>query len=230
MLFTSQIIAEGRGSFGGTTVSRNRYGLYMRARANPVNPNTARQLVVRNRWMTLANDWVNTLTQAQRDAWDLYGENVTWINKVGQLIKLTGYSHYQRSNGAIAAAGGARVDAGPTIFSLPGGDDTFAATISEATQLISVTFDNTLEWANEDEGWMLVHMAQPRAGSRLYIGPPTRVAGAIEGDSITPPTSPTTIAVPFLVAAGQNTEVLARIIRADGRVSELFRDVVTVAA
>lgn len=230
MLFTSPLVAEGRGSFGGVTVSRNRYGLYMRNRSVPVNPNSARQLAVRNRFMLLASAWVNVLTQLQRDAWDLYGANVTWLNKVGQIIQLTGYSHFQRSNGAIAAAGGAVVLDGPTNFSLPGSDDTFAAAISEATQLISVTFDNTLAWANQDDGYMLIAMAQPRVGSRIFIGGPTRVSDAIEGDSITPPTSPTTMAVPYVVAETQKTEVLARVIEEDGRVSQLFRTVVTVAA
>lgn len=231
MLFTSQIISEGRGSVGGMTFSRNRYGPYTRARVVPVNPNSPRQYFARGVFTVLANRWVNTLTQAQRDAWNLYGENISWLNSLGQTVHLTGYSHYQRSNGAIIAAGGiVIVDDGPTNFSLPGADITFAAAISEATQLISVTFDNTLAWANEDEGFLLIHMALPRVGSRDFIGGPTRKAGAVEGDAITPPTSPDTIAVPFPVAQTQKTEVLARVIRSDGRVSTLFRTVVTVAA
>lgn len=230
MLFTSPIIGEGRGSMGGVTGSRNRYGLYFRQRSVPINPNSPRQLTVRGIWMALAFTWVNFLTQVQRDAWDLYGENVDWLNKVGQTVHLTGYSHFQRSNGAINAALGSTVVPGPTNFSLPGADITFAATISEATQLISVTFDNTLAWANEDGGHLLIHMALPRVGSRLFIGGPTRVAGSVDGDAITPPTSPQTIAVPYVVAQTQKTEVLARIILADGRVSQLFRAVVTVAA
>lgn len=230
MLILSPVLGEMRGSMGGTTASRNRYGQYLRQRSVPVNPNSARQLTVRGVWQALAFTWTNILTQVQRDAWDLYGENVDWLNKLGQVIKLTGYAHFQRSNGAIAAASGATVSAGPTNFTLPGADITFAATISEATQLISVVFDNTLPWANQDAGHMLVHMAQPRSASRLFIGGPTRTAGKIDGNLAVPPTSPQTIAVPFAVAATQNTEVLARLIEDDGRVSTLFRSFVTVAA
>ncbi len=230
MLFTSLIVAEARGSMGGVTFSRNRAGAYTRARVTPVNPNTGRQLLARLRFRVIANTWVNTLSQAQRDGWDLYGENVVWTNALGQLMKLTGYGHFQRSQGARLAAGGSLVLPPPTIFSLPEADITFDATISEATQLISVTFDNTLEWANEDDGFLLIHMALPRVGSRLFIGPPTRTADAVDGDSITPPTSPQTVATPFVVGQTQKTEVLARVIRADARVSTLFRVVVTVAA
>lgn len=230
MLFKSGLTGEARGSLGGITAARNRYGLYFRQRVVPVNPNSPRQQFVRTVFQFLAFDWVNTLTQLQRDAWNLYGENVLLKNKLGDDIQLIGYSHFQRSNGAILAAGGTAVLDGPTNFSLPGADVTFAAAISEATQLISVTFDNTLGWANQDAGHMLVHMALPRAGSRDFIGGPTRVADAIDGDAITPPTSPATIAVPFAVAQTQKTEVLARIIEDDGRVSSLFRVTVTVAA
>jgi len=231
MIFTPGIgISEARGSQGGTTASRNRFGQYLRQRSKPVNPNSSRQVAVRGQFQSLANRWVSTLTQAQRDAWDQYGENVTWQNALGLAIKLTGYNHYQRSNVAILQAGGSVVDDGPTLYNLPEADPTFNATISEATQEISVTFDDSLEWANEDGGYMLISMSQPKSGSRKYIGGPYRVAGSIAGNSSSPPTSPQTIAVPFAVAEGQNVEVLARIIRADGRVSTPFRVVVAVGA
>ncbi len=230
MLILSPVLGEMRGSMGGTTASRNRYGQYLRQRSVPVNPNSARQLAVRGNFSGFAFIWTNILTQVQRNAWDLYGENVDWINKLGQVVKLTGYSHFQRSAGAIAAAGGVAVADGPTNFSLPGADVTFAAVIAEATQDISVTFDNTLPWANQDAGHMSIHMAQPRAASRVFIGGPTRTAGSIDGNLALPPTSPAVVTVPFAVAAGQNTEVLARIMEDDGRVSTLFRFAVAVTA
>ena len=229
MLFKSPLVGEASGSVGGLTASHNRYGQYFRARAIPVNPNSSRQVVVKARFAGLAFAWVNNLTQLQRDAWDLYGENVIMKNKLGADIKLTGYSHFQRSNGAVLAAGSLPVFDGPTNFSLAPADSDMVATISEATQLISVAFDDTLDWVDQDDGHMLIHMAMPRSGSRLFIGGPTRVAGSIDGDSTTPPTTPATIAVPFAVAATQKTEVLARVIEEDGRVSGLFRDAVTVA-
>lgn len=230
MLFKSPLVGEGSGSLGGLTASHNRYGQYLRSRVTPVNPNSTRQLVVRARFAGIAGTWINILTQAQRDAWNLYGENVLVKNALGDDIKLIGYSHFQRSGGAILAAGSPLVLDGPTNFSLPAADTVFAAAISEATQLISVTFDDTLDWVDQDTGHMLIHMALPRSGSRDFIGGPTRVAGSIDGDSTTPPTTPDTIAVPYAVAETQKTEVLARIIEEDGRVSNLFRTSVTVAA
>lgn len=40
-------ILDARGSIGGQVFSKNRFGNYMRARITPVNPNSARQAVVR---------------------------------------------------------------------------------------------------------------------------------------------------------------------------------------
>jgi hypothetical protein len=217
------------GSIGGTTASHNRFGQYFRQRTSPVNPNTARQQAVRNFFATLMSDWSNVLTQAQRDAWNLYGSSVSWLNAVGAEVFLTGAEHYLRSNLPRVQTGDPTVNDGPTIFTLPGADPTFAPTISEASQLISVTFDNTLAWANEDDAMMAITMSQPRSPGRTFIGPPYRFAGAISGDSVTPPTSPTTIATPYAATEGQKVEVLARISRADGRLSQFFRDTVTVA-
>jgi hypothetical protein len=49
------------------------------------------------------------------------------------------------------------------------------------------------------------------------------LAGAIEGNATTAPTSPTTKTVPYQVQTGQKVYTKIRIVRADGRVSEFFR-------
>lgn len=221
---------DARGSQGPVTVSRNRFGLYLRARVAPVNPNSARQQVVRNQFSSNANAWNGTLTQVQRDAWNAFAAVIQRTSSLGATIFWTGFNTYLSSNGAVLQAGGPRVDPGPTMLTLPGSDPAFAAPISEATQLIDVTFDNTLAWANEDDAFLLIAMSKPLPGGREFIGGPFRVAGAIAGDGITPPTSPATLAVPFAVAAGQKVDVQARVIRADGRVSEPFQVSILVAA
>ncbi|KKM64245.1 hypothetical protein LCGC14_1503300 [marine sediment metagenome] len=223
------IVGEIRGSEGGTTFSRNRFGQYTRQRSIPVNPNTGRQASARSRLAGAAILWSLTLTQVQRDAWDLYATSIIWINALGQPVSLPGFQFFIRMFTAFLQAGIPAVLDGPTTLALPSPDSTFAASISEATQLISVVFDNTLAWANQDDGAMMIHMAQPRGAGRKFIGPPTRFAGAIFGNSTTPPTSPQTIAVPFAVAVDQNTDVKYRIGEADGRLSGLFLDAVSVA-
>jgi len=230
MKFISISEGESRGSIAGRVYSRNRYGPYVRNRAVPVNPNSARQQAARLRFSDMAVQWSNLLTPAQRIAWNLYGDSVVMVDKLGQTFNLAGSAHFLRSNTAIAQVAGSVVDAGPTIFTLPGPDSEFIPSISEATQLISVPFDVGRDWVGEDDAYMYVYMMQPRSPGRSYLVGPSRFAGSISGDSTTPPTSPETIAVPFVVVEGQGVIVQARIGRADGRLSELFRGTVVVAA
>jgi hypothetical protein len=223
-------VLDARGSIGGATASRNRFGNYWRARTTPVNPQSSRQNVVRAIVALLAQAWSNILTQAQRDAWEVYADVIVRTNKLGAQIKLTGFNHYVRSNTPILQAGGTRVDVGPTTLTLPPEDPTMIGSVSEATQLISVAFDDALDWVDQDEGKMLVFMSSPKATGTNFVGGPFRFAGSIPGDSTTPPTSPETMAVPFPVAENQVVVVRARISEEDGRLSDLFRSQTTAAA
>ena len=91
-------VLDARGSIGGQTASRNRFGNYLRARTTPVNPRSSKQNKVRAVVQYLAQYWSNTLTQAQRDGWEVYAAAITRTNKLGAQIKLTGFNHFIRSN------------------------------------------------------------------------------------------------------------------------------------
>ena len=216
-------VAEISGSIGGTTFSRNRSGAYARNRSNPVDPNTASQQKVRSAVALLAYNWFNVLTATQRAAWALYADNVSVVNRLGDSINLTGYNMYQRTNIPLINADMAEVDSGPTVFTLPDADPTAAIAVSEATQNASITFDNTLDWANEDDAALLVYISRPQNASVNFFKGPYRLAGTVDGDGTTAPTSPATIAVPFPVVEGQKIFCQCRIVRADGRLSNPFR-------
>lgn len=230
MKYKSSLISVASGSLNGSTFSHNRFGAYIRNRTTPVNPSSQRQQDVRAVFTSLAADWSEVLTQAQRDAWTLYGENVETINNFGDPIHLTGINMFMRSNTVLLQAGLPQVNAGPTTFSLPSIDPTVVATASEGTQLISVAFDDTLDWLDEDDASMTLLMASPKGAGVDFIGGPFRFAGQLLGDAITPLTSPQTVAVPFAIAELQKSQIQARITRADGRVSSPFRDTFEVAA
>jgi len=223
-------IAQASGSIGGQTFSRNRFGQYIRTRAIPTNPNSASQQAVRNIFQTLTTLWNSALTQVQRDAWILYASMVTVKDALGQDQHLSGFNHFIRTNCVALRPPYTRVDDGPTIFTLGETDDTIAATISTATQQISLAFDDTLDWLDEDGGGLQVQMSQPVNPSVRFIPPVFRLAAFVDGDAVTPPTSPETIDTPFAVALGQHVMVQCRILRADGRLSPPFRDTTTVVA
>ena len=79
------------GSIGGQTAAHNRFGNYFRARTTPVNPASGRQSVIRAAIQNLAQRWSTTLTQAQRDEWEVYAANIVRTDSLGSQIKLTGF-------------------------------------------------------------------------------------------------------------------------------------------
>lgn len=208
------------GSTGGAVFSHNRFGAYIRARSVPVNPATDRQTAVRTALRNLAIYWHTVLTQAQRDAWDLYASNVAWLNAFGDECRLLGINHYIRSNSAIAQGGGDRVDDAPTIFDLAAAEWDLGASASEATQDISVSFDPNGAWMDETGGYQFCFAGSPQNPSIKFFNGPFRYLGVIAGDPVTPPTSPAALASPWPFVADQRIWVKTRVCRADGRLSQ----------
>ncbi len=211
------------GKLGGVVASHGRGGAYFRAKTIPTNPNTPRQIAVRTRIKNLAIAWANDLTQAQRDAWDLYAANVPFIDSIGESIFLTGINHYSRSNQAKLQAGLARVDDAPSTFTLAAAEGSLGATGSAAADTVDITFDDAKTWASEDNAAQLVFVGQPVNPSIKFFGGPFRFAGALLGNSTTPITSPQTLASPFVLDVGVQVFVETRILRADGRLSARAR-------
>lgn len=217
------------GSIGGTTWSRNRYGAYKRSRSVPVNPNTERQVVIRNATRSLAIGWANSLTESKRNSWEHYASNVAWKNRLGQSVFLTGSAMYVRSNVPRLQAGLARVDDAPIVFDLAPAELALVVTATEAAQTLSAAYDATAAWANEDDSAQLFYVGRPVNPGIKFFGGPYRFAGKVDGDGITPPTSPEVLASPWTIAEGQRIWVRTRVTLADGRLSE-FAEVNFLAA
>jgi len=224
-LFKSGIIASASGSAGGYTFSHNRGGMYIRNRSIPTNPNSGFQQVIRAALVSLTSKWGEVLTEAQRDAWTVYADQVLIPNSFGDPRAISGIAHYVRCNVSRIQAGLTRVDNAPTIFNL---GDVTQPTIAGLTPpaALTVAFDNTDDWANEDGGALLVYVAPPRPQSVNFFKGPYRYAGMIEGDGSIPPTSPAAITTPFAYSAttAQRCNVTIRCSRADGRLSGNFQD------
>lgn len=223
-------VAAISGSIGGTTFSHNKGGSYARNRTVPVNPGTSYQSDVRQAMADLTSKWLSVLTALQRAAWDTYALNVELPNPLGDPRNVGGIAMYVRSNVPRLQAALTRVDDAPTIFNL--GDYTAPGPLSasEATQQISVAFDNTDDWANEDGGALLCYASRALNPSVSAFKGPYRFQYAIVGDPVTPPTSPVTEGAPFPFLEGQNMGLRFRVTRADGRLSSSFRDLITCGA
>jgi len=217
------IVGQASGSLRSNTYSHNRFGAYVRNRTIPVNPNSARQSTVRTAMQILTNLWGSTLTAAQRAQWTSYGDEVEVINRLGDTVKLTGLNHYVRSNLPRLIAGLARVDAGPAEHSLPATDETAIATYTADDQKVAVAFDDTMDYLDEDDAGLLVYTGTPVNSSIEFFNGPFRFTDSIDGDSVTPLTSPQELDSPFVFQEDQQVFTRFRISLADGRLSNFFR-------
>jgi hypothetical protein len=220
-------IAEIRGSQGGTTFSRNRHGQYTRQRSTPVNPNSPAQILARQRFNALATRWRDTLTPAQRAAWELYADNTAWSNGVGEETKLTGINHYIRSNGIALLAGQSIYDDAPGTFGIPDQEDAWTVTADATTQKVDVayTFD-----VDVDDLLYAFFTGRPIDPSRNFYGGPWRYLGMVLGDATTPPSSPASFDSQHVLSSGQSLHVYCRRLDVDGRLTEPFRRVAAVTA
>jgi hypothetical protein len=221
MLFKPVLGTDLSGKLGGIVASHGPGGAYFRAASIPTNPNTPQQQAVRNAVSSLTSTWVTGLTQAQRDAWDVYGDNVKITNRIGEQVNISGLAHYVRSNVARIQAGQARVDDGPTTFDLGGHALVTISGFSEVTQLGSFSFNTsgiTDPWANEAGGFMFVYLSRPQNPGINFFRGPYRFSVNIVGDPA-PPVSPLFIPVPFAFVEGQRLFGRAVASTADGRYS-----------
>jgi len=213
--------AEGQqrsGRLGATIASHNAAGAYLRAGSIPVNPNTDRQVAIRNAVRALTIDWANVLTQSERDAWDVYAANVSWFDVFGAAIKLQGLNHYVRSNVQNVALGFGRLNAAPTIMNIGAAELALGCTASEATQQLSITFDDAKVWATEAGAFQHFYMGLPQNASIKFFKSPFRYVVSVAG--VTPAVSPLAATAPWPFAEGQRIWLQSRIMRADGRLSE----------
>jgi len=211
------------GKAGGLIYSRNKAGYYTRNAVAVVKPNSDRQMSIKTRMTAVSQAWQG-VDADEKQAWGTYAKNVTVQDRFGGRGTISGAAMFVRTNMSRKEAGLSTIlEIAPRIFYLGEKDPTVAAAISEDTQNISLTFDNTLEWANEVGGKMLVYMGTPQNASREFFNGPFALAGVISGATPTAPASPATIAVPKTVAQGQKVWLQIRILRADGRLSDPFR-------
>lgn len=216
------ILTTMSGSLGGITAARNKGGQYLRARVVPVDPGSAGQVTLRGIFSQVADFWSSVVTALQRTGWDTYAANVTVVNRIGETVNLTGFQMYMRSNVPRIQSGALRVDEPPTVFTL-GEFTPVSMAIVGGGAVISVTFTDADAWANEDDSNMIVLASREKAETINFFKGPYRLAGTIDGDGLTPPTSPASITSPFTYATGNKGFIQVRITRADGRLSAIQR-------
>lgn len=219
------------GSLGGLTFSHNAGGAYVRARGIPTQPNTPAQSIIKGAFGQLSTAWRADLTATQRDDWDLYGDATPLLDKIGNPFFPTGLNMYIRGNTGLLQAEFARVDLGPVTPGLP----TFTAptvnSIESTTNVTLIAFTIGDTWVDENQTHLFIYASRGQGQSINFFKGPYQLAGSIDGDSISAPTSPASITIPFSVKDGQKVFFRALLIDEQGRKSQdvFFDGLVTTA-
>jgi len=127
--FVSQVYSEIRGSVNGVTYARNRFGLYARAKASPVQPRTPAQTERRAQLTVLSQRW-RTLDEALRGEWRALADELTRSDSLGLTYRLTGLQAYLQVNLWRALLGLAPVDNAPAQLAAP-----------NPVSIVSISFD-----------------------------------------------------------------------------------------
>jgi hypothetical protein len=91
------IVAEIRGKESGVVFSRNAYGAYVRNKTSPINPQTSFQQQQRAYMGAVSQQW-SGLTEGEKSAWGLLGEQVVRTNRLGDQTQYTGFNLFMRCN------------------------------------------------------------------------------------------------------------------------------------
>ena len=222
MIFKSPVFSQASGSIAGIVYSRNAGGMYIRSRANPTNPNTPNQQVVRDAMRTLTDYWTNTMNVDEREDWNTYAFNTPTLNKLGEPTHKTGQQMFIRGNIPRLQAGLPIAVLAPTTFDLGSFSPISGASADAAGDDFTIPFTITLgvdDWAHEDDSAMLGYQSRPQNATRNFGKGPYQLLTTILGDATTPPVTPAAPISLFPLAPGQKVFLLVRVTRADGRLS-----------
>lgn len=185
------------GSIGATVYSHNRAGQYIRARSVPVNPSSVAQNAVRSAMLAAQAAWQGR-TDEQRAGWDAYAQAVSWVNRLGNAMKLTGQQHFLRCASIGRYTGCASgLDGMLTEQRLPSPDETADVAIEAGSDAVSLSYGSATDaWKSIVGGYLFLFGGYERLSSRSFYGGPYRYIGKVAGAS-TPPTSPAALDNPL---------------------------------
>ena len=103
---------EARGSVGGITASKGRFGQILRAKRSPVQPRTHSQQEQRFLMQSLNNSFLH-LGTTYITQWNDFAANWTVTDSLGQSIHLTGLNWFIALNSRLVALGSTPHDAAP---------------------------------------------------------------------------------------------------------------------
>jgi len=223
------MVADARGKLDGVVYSKNQYGAYVRNKVSPVQPQTARQTLVRERLATLSKNYATVLTDAQRAAWSAFAKINPSVDIFGQPQAMTGIGAYCRLGAIILNTGAAAPLATPPADLQVSGliGCTVAAAAGAGT--LGIVFGVSPLAAGEE---LYIYATQGFSAGRQFFKPALRFIGCSPGAQVTPyAAGPQYVAKFGAMIAGTAIGVLVMVVNvANGALSPGIFNRVVVAA
>lgn len=191
--FTAGIgFGQASGSVSGNTYSKNRFGPYIRNRAIPTNPQSARQMAVRSTFGNLSQTW-RTLTASQRAQWISAASTITLIDPLGQTYRPSGPQFYVGLNQVRLAVGLASTST-PVTPDVAAVVTSSSATAVGSTGAVTVTFAPAIG----SGAFYELSATAPVSAGRSYFGKSQyRVIAYLDNADTSPFTATTAYAAVF---------------------------------
>lgn len=220
------------GKSGALVASRAKSVQYLRARVTPINPNTTFQRAVRDAVKALTGLW-QTMSDTARQAWNVYGQNVTKVNRLGDTVKVSGFNWFIGNNTPRLQAGFPAITAGPTIFDTGNPDWSTVVpimTIGPGTTSGTLTTSSTITGLNGTNGHLLAYVSRPQSPGKTFFGGPFQLAVTVVSNSSgNIPAGSHTFSSPFVASGIGNADsnnfmdYIVRLDTGDGRLSSKFQ-------
>lgn len=159
-------IGDARGSMGGMTFSKGRFGAIARQKVSPVQPRSASVLTVRGLFADLSKSWASRLSDSDRAGWNSLAAISPRTNAFGNSYHMTGLQMYQSCNRSLDAIGGTRITAAPANLDITG-----LLTLSVAGDASAHTLAMTFTATPVPAGAAIVVQASiPQNAGRSFFG------------------------------------------------------------
>lgn len=211
-------VVDIRGSLGGNTFSRSAAGNIVRARKKPVDRHTPAQDKQRQVFAEASTAWSTKLNTLQRGAWCDYAAASKWMNRLGQMIKVSGQQAFVKTTAMYLAAGLAIKEDAPLV---PGRTawPLLTVTITMADQSFHVEHPS-MPWDNNvDDHLLLLFQSHTYAAGRRGTPAAWRQVATFRSNGAVPLEWPAIVPSIFAVSEGGRVWLRYRHLNPDGRVS-----------
>lgn len=170
------------GKIGAMIAGHCAQGQYLKHRVKSVNPRTSQQGPTRNALRQLASQWLQQLDDTQRAAWATYAANVTWLNRLGDTVHLSGQMEFIRSNWLRQLGGVPFVYDAPVTYNRGSVGPAPTLTMGLGENQFTLTVDPASPWLDGNTTTQLqVYLGIPRSQGRTFIPRRTRFVDIVPG-------------------------------------------------